>query len=288
MEINRNKLRVFLINSLAEDVGPGDVTTRLTIGRALYCKGRFMAREPGVLAGIDVVKELFSITSPHTRFRRLIRDGSSFKAGATLAEASGPAAAILAGERLALNILQHLSGIATLTGKYVKSVGKRVKIMDTRKTTPMMRALEKYAVRMGGGVNHRFGLYDQILIKNNHLSLSGLAPAVAIPELVSRARASGLPVEVEVRGVKEAVAGAVAGADIIMLDNMSPARMKQAAEALRKIFGRSKARPQLEASGNMTPERARRAADCGVDRISIGELTHSARALDIALSVERT
>ncbi len=262
---------------LAEDLGRGDVTTLLLVPPDLRGRGKIVAKAPGVLAGIGVAAEVFRLLDAGIRFDPKKGDGDELAPGQVVAELEGPLAAILGAERLALNLLQRLSGIATLTRAYVRAVaGTKAKILDTRKTTPGLRALEKYAVRVGGGQNHRFGLFDGILIKDNHIAAVG-----GVAEAVRRAKAGAphhLKVEVEVRDLAELEAALSAGADLILLDNMDESTIR---EAVRLAGGRV----PLEASGNMTLKRVRRVAEAGVDYISVGALTHSAPALDLSLEV---
>ena len=261
--------------ALAEDIGPGDITTRLTIPLRTQTRTRLVARQPGVLAGIGVCRRVFRAVNPRARLTAQVRDGTSYEAGSVLALVRGPARAILAAERTALNFLQRLSGIATLTRRYVDAVkGTGAKILDTRKTTPGWRALEKYAVRCGGGSNHRMGLYDMVLVKDNHIAAAG-----SIAVALKRTQGARVPVEVEVRTIAQLRAALAAGARRILLDNMDLARMRRAVSLAR---GRAK----LEASGGITLRRVRAVAETGVDYISVGALTHSAPAADIALDFD--
>lgn len=261
--------------ALEEDVGSGDVTTQALIPPELNGEAHIRAKQTLVVAGLMVAARVFQRLQPEIIFAPQVAEGQEVTAGTVLARLTGPVAAILTGERVALNFLMRLSGIATFTQKMVASVaGYPVAIMDTRKTTPGWRILEKYAVRLGGGANHRLGLYDGVLIKNNHL-----AAVCSITEAVRRARKLApdtLKIEVEVTdltGLKEALA---AGADIIMLDNMTEADMARAVEL-------NGGRALLEASGSMTLERLPQVAATGVNFISMGALTHSAPAMDIHL-----
>jgi nicotinate-nucleotide pyrophosphorylase (carboxylating) len=259
---------------LAEDVGEGDVTTRQVIPADATCEAAILVNEPGVVCGLEVAEALFDELDERVRFERLAEDGDEVEAGARVALLSGPARPILTGERTALNIFGRLSGIATLTRRFVDAIdGTRADILDTRKTTPGLRALEKYAVRCGGGRNHRFGLYDGILIKDNHLAVAG-----SIRTAVMRAAGAGVPVQVEVESIDDLREAIEAGADSILLDNMSPEEMR---EAVAVTAGRA----TLEASGGVTLETIRAIAQTGVDFISIGALTHSARSLDVSLEV---
>jgi nicotinate-nucleotide pyrophosphorylase (carboxylating) len=264
--------------ALAEDVGSGDVTTEATVAPDAVGTAVLVTRAPGVVAGLDAVEAVFRALDPDVRVERHAADGDALPGPAPVATVSGSLRALLTGERTALNLLGRLSGIATLTRSYVDAVaGTGVAILDTRKTTPGLRLLEKYAVRCGGGINHRLGLYDAILIKDNHIAVAGgVGPAIR----AARAAAGrSVKIEVEVDDPAQLDAALAAGPDIIMLDNMDPARMRQ---AVAKIAGRA----IVEASGNVTLESVRAIAETGVDLISSGWITHSAPALDIALDVE--
>jgi nicotinate-nucleotide pyrophosphorylase (carboxylating) len=257
---------------LAEDIGDGDLTTERVIPADLTCEAAMLVKERGVVCGLDLVDELFRELDGTVRFQALASDGDEVEGRVALLE--GPARPILTGERTALNILGRLSGIATLTRRFVDAIdGTGVEILDTRKTTPGLRELEKYAVERGGGRNHRFGLYDGILIKDNHLAAAG-----SIATAVERAAGGGVPVQVEVENLEELREALVAGADAILLDNMPPALMR---EAVAITAGRA----TLEASGGVTLDTIRPIAETGVDFISIGALTHSARSLDVSLEV---
>ena len=264
--------------ALAEDIGAGDVTTRATIRPDVRGRGVLVAKAAMVVAGLDVARAVFAQAAgaPGVAFTALVADGDRVSAGDVLARVEGPAAALLAAERTALNLLQRLSGIATSTRAYVDAAAGRITILDTRKTTPTLRALEKYAVRAGGGTNHRFGLFDLILIKDNHVRLAGgIAPAIAM----ARASSPGLPVEVETQTVAEAAEAAEAGADVILLDNLSTAEIRR---AVALVAGRAK----TEVSGGVTLDRIPELARTGADFVSIGALTHSVQAADISLEIE--
>ena len=267
-----------LKSALAEDVGSGDVTSLSTVPPGRTISGRYIAKEDGVLCGLEVVARAFALLDASIAFTALAADGDRVRKSDVIATVSGDARAILAGERVGLNLLQHMSGVATQTARAVAAVaGTGAKIVDTRKTTPGLRVLDKYAVRMGGGGNHRFNLADGVLIKDNHIvAASGIAAAVA----AARARAPhSLKIEVEVETLEQLREALEAGADIIMLDNMPTETMR---EAVRLVAGRA----LTEASGNMgdkTDAELRAVAETGVDLISIGALTHSVRALDISL-----
>jgi nicotinate-nucleotide pyrophosphorylase (carboxylating) len=265
---------------LEEDVGTGDITTMATVPAGHRSVGIIHAKDDGVVAGLPVAQLVFETVDPALRFAAKVREGQRVERGTVLAEVEGATHSILTGERLALNLLQRLSGIATQTRRFVEAVaGFPVRIADTRKTTPGHRLLEKYAVRVGGGANHRFGLYDAVMIKDNHIKAAGgIAAAVA----AARSRIPHtMTIEVEAETVAEAEEAAAAGADIVMLDNMGTADM---AEAVRRIRGVAP-RVVIEASGGMALERVKEVAACGVDVISVGGLTHSVRALDISLDL---
>lgn len=274
--INLDRL---IAQALAEDLGSGDVTTNSVVPPETRISGRFTMKEEGVVCGLAVAQRVFSRLDPDIRFIPHCKDGDKVKAGSAIAEISGPAAGILSGERLALNFLQRLSGIATKTQSLVSQVaGTGTKIVDTRKTTPGLRILEKYAVRTGGGQNHRMNLADGVLIKDNHIRASG-----GITTAVEAARKKAprtLKIEVEVESIREVEEAVKAGADIIMLDNMPTELM---AEAVKLINGRA----LVEASGNMDNRDLREVANAGVDMISLGSLTHSVRALDISLRFDK-
>jgi nicotinate-nucleotide pyrophosphorylase (carboxylating) len=268
--------------ALTEDLGDGDATTDALVPPSWKGKGDFLAKAPGVIAGLKAAAEVFRRVDPETKFKILKADGSKVKTGDIVATVSGSYAGILKAERTALNFLQRLSGVATETARYVEAVkGLPVKILDTRKTTPGMRALEKEAVRTGGGTNHRFNLSDAILIKDNHIAALK-NHGLTLEEIIARARKKNrrkLKLEIEVTNVADAVRAARAGADIVMLDNMNLAEMRKAVKAV-------KGKALIEASGGMTLDRVRAAAETGVDFISTGAITHSVKALDISLEVQ--
>lgn len=262
--------------ALAEDIGQGDITSLLTVPADKAATALIKAKEDLILAGMPFVKEVFRAVDPAIRIKVLHNEGEKLTEGTVIAELSGNARSLLAGERLALNILQRISGIATLTRAYVeKAAGLPVRIVDTRKTTPGMRVMEKYGVTIGGGANHRFGLFDGILIKDNHITAAG-----GVREAITLARKAHhlMKIEVEVKNFDELNEALDAGADIIMLDNMSPADMMKAA-------GIVNGRALLEASGGVTLDTLRTIAETGIDLISIGALTHSARAMDISMKI---
>ena len=258
---------------LAEDLGDGDLTTEAVVAEGATAEGTILLKEPGVVCGLELARAVFAELDPDLRFDALAGECDELEGG-EVARLSGNARAILSGERLALNLLGRLSGIATLTRRYVDAVGGTgVTILDTRKTTPGLRRIEKYAVRCGGGTNHRLALDDRILIKDNHLRLAG-----SIAAAVDLAQATGMPVEVECDTVDQVQAALDAGADSILLDNMAPPTLVQAVEL-------TAGRATLEASGGVTLDNVGAIAATGVDFVSIGALTHSARSLDVSLEV---
>jgi nicotinate-nucleotide pyrophosphorylase (carboxylating) len=261
--------------ALAEDVGDGDVTTEGVVPAEARCTAELLVKEPGVLSGVPAAARVFRMLDPDVRVEALVEEGARLERPAAVARLEGPARPILTGERTALNLLGRLSGIATLTSRYVDAVaGTRTRILDTRKTTPGLRTLERYAVRCGGGRNHRFGLHDAILLKENHLRIAGgIGPATA-----ALANRNGTFLEVEAETIAEVVEALDAGVDRILLDNMSVAVVAQAVE----LAG---GRVPLEASGGITLENVRAYAETGVDFISVGALTHGARSLDVSLEV---
>lgn len=264
--------------ALKEDMPRGDITSESIIPPDSVSRASFLAKEKGVLAGIDVARRVFEKIDPGVSFIKALEDGRSFGPGDVLARLKGSSISLLKGERTALNFLQRMSGIATKTREFVRALeGTKTRILDTRKTTPGLRSLEKYAVRMGGGVNHRFSLSDMVLIKDNHLEIIG-----SVSEAVKRARAGiaqGIRVEVEVIGFEGAREALESGADMIMLDNMPLDKIK---EVVDWIGGRT----PVEVSGKITVESARKIAALGVDVISVGALTHSFRSIDISLEFE--
>ena len=268
--------------ALDEDVGPGDVTTEATIPADATGRAVIRAKAAGVLAGVDAARATFAMVDTRVEYRGL-QDGAPLEPGSIVAEIDGPARALLVGERTALNYLQRMSGIATLTRRFVDAAGgTRTRVLDTRKTTPGLRQLEKAAVRAGGGHNHRVGLYDMVLIKENHIAVAG-----GIEAAIGRARAhapDGMEIEVEVRDLDELADALRFAPDRVLLDNMTTPTM---AEAVRLRDATAPA-TKLEASGNMSLERVAEVAALGVDYISVGALTHSAAALDLSMIIEVT
>jgi nicotinate-nucleotide pyrophosphorylase (carboxylating) len=268
--------------ALQEDVGAGDLTSQAVIPESLQGRGAFVARSAGVLSGLPAAALVFAALDPLVKFEPLLSDGDAVRPGSRLATVGGSMRSVLSGERVALNFLQHLSGIATQTHRYVEAVaGLKCQVLDTRKTLPGWRLLEKYAVRCGGGHNHRMGLFDGVLIKDNHLTALGRGKK-EIATAVTAARGlhgAAVPVEIEVDNLAELDEALRCRPDIVLLDNMPPEQMRQA------VRRRDAVAPQvrLEASGGVTLATVRAIAETGVDRVSVGALTHSAAALDIAL-----
>lgn len=272
-----NELTSFIEMALKEDIGPGDITTEALVPPGVQGKAEIIAKETLVLAGVEVAREVFHQVNPDISFTTNYADGSELAPSTIIATLEGPLASLLTAERLALNLIQRLSGVATMTRQYVRKIeGTKARILDTRKTTPGLRALEKYAVRVGGGENHRFGLFDGVLIKDNHIAAVG-----SITEAVERARKKAshiLKIEVETENLEQVKEALSAGADIIMLDNMDIESMR---EAVRLINGKA----LVEASGGINLDNVRQVAETGVDLISVGAITHSARAMDISMEI---
>ena len=266
---------------LSEDLGRGDITTQATVARNTRARGRFLAKEAMTVAGLEAAEAVFSTLDSQQQLEAFVSDGDEVEAGKVIARTSGFADVLLAGERVALNLLQRLSGIATLTRQFVRAVeGTGAEIVDTRKTTPGLRMLEKYAVQAGGARNHRFGLDDGVLIKDNHIALAGGVGAAV--DRAKRAVGHLHKIEVEVsteRDLREAVS---AGADILLLDNLAPAETQRMVELARSLS------PSvlLESSGGIALENVRAYAEAGVNLISVGALTHSARAMDISFKLQ--
>lgn len=264
--------------ALAEDVGGGDLTSDAILPPEMTCRGKIVCKQDGVIAGLAISERVFAMVDDRLQFDAKTEDGQKVQEDQIVARLFGPARAMLRGERAALNFLQHLSGIATLTARYVKAVeGTKTQILDTRKTTPGLRSLEKYATRMGGAVNHRMGLYDQVLIKDTHLALAGgVSPAL---RAVRKAHPEA-PINVEVSNLQELEQALNDRAPRILLDNFAPGQVR---EAMQIIRGRAK----VEISGGVLLTNARAYALAGADYISVGALTHSATALDFTMKVTR-
>lgn len=286
MKLDTARIQEIVRSALAEDLGEeGDLTTRICVPSDVVGQARIEAREPGVVAGMEVAVACFRALDAGVRVVTAVDDGDRIAAGQCVLAVRGTAAALLGAERTALNLLQRACGIATRTRAFVDAVaGTGVRIFDTRKTTPGLRALEKYAVTVGGGHNHRFGLFDQVLIKENHFTLAG-GPR---EDIVARAVAgSSAPVVAEARDLEEAREAVRGGAAVVLLDNFAPgAPLRAAVQAIRMEAARLGRRVEIEASGGVRLENVRAFAECGVDRISVGALTHSVPALDLSMLIE--
>jgi len=306
VNLDLKKIRPIVKNALREDIGRGDITTGLLVPETKRIKAKIVARESGVVAGIGVAEEVFKTVESliirkgkegrEIKFKKRVEDGDQVKKGETLAEVRGSAQVVLTGERTALNFLQHLSGIATLTRKYVeamKSTGLQGKtgVYDTRKTLPGLRYLEKYAVSCGGGYNHRMGLYDMVLIKDNHWWIAGARTKERVTsggnlEEIREKIPKGMKVEVEVDSLRQLKRVLDMDVDIIMLDNMKLPILKKAVRMVKMARDRKGTKsPAIEVSGKINLKSIKQIAHLGVDRISVGEITHSARALDISLEI---
>ena len=277
-DLSSGELRALVEMALAEDLGQGDLTTSVTVPAGMKARGTFRSKQNLVVAGLPVAAMVFQVLDPSVKWNPALEDGTDVVAGTVLANACGPAAALLAGERVALNFLQHLSGIATYARRLKEELaGTRAEFLDTRKTTPGLRTLQKYAVRLGGGQNHRLRLDDGILIKNNHLQLVGGIRASV--ENAKRHRPAGYHIEVEVTSFAELEEALACGADGVLLDNMTPDEVRQCVE-------RAAGHIRLEVSGGIDATNIRAYAETGVDYISVGALTHSAPAVDINFRIE--
>ena len=276
--LNLDSIKTLVDYALKEDIGTGDITTNSLIPLDLQAKATMVAKSAGVIAGLAVAEYIFRSLSPEITWKTFINDGDKVAKGDLILEISGSYRALLTGERLALNFMQRMSGIATMTASCVNAVADyKTKILDTRKTVPGLRLLDKYAVMIGGGTNHRIGLYDMVLIKDNHIKIAGgITRAV---EQIKKSIPDGIQIEVETTTLPEVKEALAAGVDIIMLDNMTTKSME---ESVKIISGRAK----VEASGNMTLDRLKEVAATGVDFISIGALTHSVTAFDISMNIE--
>ena len=310
MNLDLKKIRPIVKIALREDIGKGDITTNLLVPETRRVKAKIVAKEPGVVAGIGVAEEVFKAVESliirrkvrkkkkrkGIEFKKIVEDGSKVKKGETLAKIRGSAQVVLTGERTALNFLQHLSGIATLTQKYVQAMKStrlqgKIGIYDTRKTLPGLRYLEKYAVSCGGGYNHRMGLYDMVLIKDNHWRIARARPRERAPsgwnlQEIKKKIPPGMKVEVEVNNLRQLKGVLAMDVDIIMLDNMRLPMLKKAVRMVEVAGDRKRGKsPAIEVSGRINLNSIKQIAHLGVDRISVGEITHSARALDISLDI---
>jgi len=277
--LDKQLIDQFIINALQEDVGDGDHTSLATIPADTTGKAKLLVKDNGILAGIELAAEIFHVVDPKLKLDIFLKDGAKIKYGDIAFEVEGNAQSILKAERLVLNCMQHMSGIATVTGEIVDVLrGTNTKVLDTRKTTPGMRYLEKWAVRIGGGVNHRFGLYDMILIKDNHVDYAGgIRQAIESAQAYLKEKNKKLAIEIEVRNLDELdQVLQTGGVDRIMLDNFNFNDLRDAVDVIEGRY-------ITEASGGITIDNIREYADCGVDYISVGALTHSVRSLDLSL-----
>jgi nicotinate-nucleotide pyrophosphorylase (carboxylating) len=282
MELDQGLLFALVAELLREDMGRGDLTTQAVMVAGVNGRGRFLAKQDCIICGIEAAEAVFTSLHPHLQLESFVTEGEEIKAGKEFARIEGPSDVLLTGERTALNLVQHMSGIATLTKQYVNATaGTNAKIIDTRKTTPGLRFLDKYAVTVGGGVNHRFGLDDGVLIKDNHVKLAG-----GITEAVKRTRQNIhhlLKIEVEVANFDQLREALSTGVEVILLDNMTPEQVHEAVGIVRNSSnGRS---VLIEASGGMNLNTVRSYAEAGVDLISVGAITHQATAIDISFKI---
>ncbi|MFH1905012.1 MAG: carboxylating nicotinate-nucleotide diphosphorylase [bacterium] len=294
MNISRNRVKELVTAALKEDIGEGDVTTEACAFQKRNAKAKIIVKQWGVIAGLEIAKAVFETLDSKINFQFLVKDGTEVKKGDVIAELSGHVVPILAGERTALNFLGRLSGIATLTRKYVEKVKSyKAKIFDTRKTTPGLRDIEKYAVSVGGGQNHRMGLYDMVLIKDNHLMI-GSRNIGELVQAVRRKVSKNVRIEIEVENLSQVREALQSQVDIIMLDNMDIQTIKKAVSLIQnspkdKPTGQAKLKiknlPEIEVSGEVSLNSVGEIAKCGVGRISVGNLTHSAKAMDISLRI---
>lgn len=277
MILKKSDIQKIISSALKEDIQTGDITTNIIIPPAKKGSAYFLAKEDGIIAGLPIAKEVFKMFDKKIVWKNLIKEGSFVKKGTRIAEVNGSLRALLSCERTALNLLQRISGIATTTSVYIEAVKNTyAKILDTRKTAPGLRALDKYAVKTGGGTNHRFGLYDMVLIKDNHIKAAGSIESAVTK--IKKGIKKKIKIEVETTNLDEVSEAIKAKVDIIMLDNMTIETMK---EAVKIIGGKIK----TEASGNVNLNTVRAIAETGVDFISVGALTHSVKALDISMKI---
>jgi nicotinate-nucleotide pyrophosphorylase (carboxylating) len=271
--------------AIEEDRRGGDLTSESAISAGTRARARLVAKQAGVLAGLPVFERCFELCDPQASFRAEVADGARVAPGTQLASVEGDARALLLAERTALNFMQRMSGVATLTARFVELAAGQARILDTRKTTPGLRAFEKYAVRCGGGENHRFGLFDQVMIKENHVALAG-SDVESVTRKVRAAIGAEVFMTVEARDPEEAAAAVRGGANVVLLDNMTPGELRVLTPALRELASSLGQVVELEASGGIDEHTVAEFAGCGIDRISVGALTHSAPSLDLSLYLE--
>ena len=276
---------VVLRYAIDEDRGPGDLTTEVAVSPDRRALGKLVAKGEGVIAGLDVFGRVFELLDEHVKIMKLVRDGERVAPGDELVKVVGSAQGLLIGERTALNFVQRMSGIATQTARFVERAGGRARLLDTRKTTPGLRQFEKYAVRCGGAENHRFGLFDEVMVKNNHIDLSG-TELVGLLFALRATHGNDVVIHAEARDEREALDAVAGGADVVLLDNMSVAEMSALVPRLRDAAREAGREVEIEASGTVTLQNVAEIAGCGVDRVSIGALTHSAPVLDLSFPME--
>ncbi|MDO9465655.1 MAG: carboxylating nicotinate-nucleotide diphosphorylase [bacterium] len=285
MNISRNRVKELVTAALKEDIWKGDVTTEACAFQKRNAKAKIIVKQRGVIAGLEIAKAVFETLDNKINFQFLVKDGTEVKKGDVIAELSGHVTPILAGERTALNFLQRLSGIATLTREYVEKVKPyKARIFDTRKTTPGLRDIEKYAVSVGGGQNHRMGLYDMVLIKDNHLKIAN-GNIEELVQTIRRKVPKNIKIEIEAENLSQFREALQSKVDIIMLDNMDIQTIKKAVSLINNSKFKIKNLPEIEVSGDVTLDNVEKIAKCGVDRISVGKLTHSAKSMDISLRI---
>jgi nicotinate-nucleotide pyrophosphorylase (carboxylating) len=291
--LTREQIDAVVVPALDEDqLGPdrkgrGDITSNNVVPEAARAAGRLVCKGDGRLAGLDVFARVIELCDPQATIEVAARDGDVVKPKQVLLKTHGRARSLLIAERTALNLIQRMSGIATVTARYVERAGAGARVLDTRKTTPNLRVFEKYAVRCGGGENHRFGLFDEAMVKNNHLDMAGKGLVEVLTDL-RRAIGPATRITAEARDEAEAFASVEGGADVVMLDNMTVDRMRALCPRLRDAAAKKKSTVEIEASGGITLDTIAAVAGCGIDRISIGALTHSAPALDLSFYLEPT
>lgn len=282
--LRNSQIRNLILQALQEDIGRGDLTSQFIVPRNQKSKAISSSKSEGILAGLAVAMLTFRLLDSRVKFKSFKKDGDKIKKGDKILKIYGKTSAILSAERTALNFLQHLSGVATFTFQFVRQIqSNKAKIYDTRKTTPLWRSLEKYAVKIGGGTNHRFGLDDMILIKDNHIKAAGsITEAV---KLAKQKNKRNVPIEIETKNLREVREALKAGVNFIMLDNFSLKNLKLAVIIIRNFEKKSKKKIKIEASGNVSLKNVRKIAQTGVDLISVGKITHSAPALDFSLKL---
>ncbi len=276
---------IVLRYAIDEDRGPGDLTSEVAVSPERRALGKLLSKSEGVVSGLGVFGRVFELLDEHVKIMQLFQDGERILPGDELVKVVGSAQSLLIGERTALNFVQRMSGIATQTARFLERVAGRARVLDTRKTTPGLRQFEKYAVRCGGAENHRFGLFDQVMVKDNHIDLAG-TEAVGLLFALRATHGNDVIINVEARDEKEAMDAVAGGADVVLLDNMTVAEMRALMPKLRDAAREGGRKVDIEASGGITLQNVAEIAGCGIDRVSIGSLTHSAPVLDLSFSME--